>query len=134
MQAAERILVQTGGINMNTWVVGNAPVIHHQLNYPQPIPDIPSPAPKLASSPSTTPSPLDNTANSSPKTPKATKPPVTIVGEKTFLLKARIMAGQVDIKANKLNLEDYKWLSKEEVQQQMDPQYWKDVRHALVER
>ena len=104
---------------MNTWVVGNAPVVHHQLNYPQPKPD--------DSSPNIIP-------NSSRKTPKASKPLATLVGEKTFLLKARIMAGQVDIKANKLDLGDYKWLSKEEVQNQVDPQYWKDVRHALVER
>lgn len=28
--AAERIIVQAGGINMNTWVVGNAPIGHHK--------------------------------------------------------------------------------------------------------
>ncbi|KAG9237197.1 putative 54S ribosomal protein L17, mitochondrial [Amylocarpus encephaloides] len=28
-QAAERIIVQAGGINMNTWIVGNAPIGHH---------------------------------------------------------------------------------------------------------
>ncbi|KAF2477376.1 uncharacterized protein BDR25DRAFT_274471 [Lindgomyces ingoldianus] len=28
--AAERILIQSGGINMNTWVVGNIPIGHHQ--------------------------------------------------------------------------------------------------------
>lgn len=32
-QAAERVLVQAGGINMNTWVVGNAPVGHHKFDY-----------------------------------------------------------------------------------------------------
>ena len=48
------------------------------------------------------------------------------VSEKTFL-KARNMAGQVDFKANKLELEDYKWLSNEELQQQVDPQVPKTV-------
>ncbi len=28
LQAAERILVQSGGVNMNTWVVGHTPVGH----------------------------------------------------------------------------------------------------------
>ena len=33
MQAAERIIVQTGGVNMNTWVIGNQPIGHYQHNY-----------------------------------------------------------------------------------------------------
>jgi large subunit ribosomal protein L46 len=32
-KAAERILVKSGGVNMNTWVIGNAPVGHHQHDY-----------------------------------------------------------------------------------------------------
>ena len=35
IQAAERILVQAGGINMNTWVVGNAPVGHYDYAFQQ---------------------------------------------------------------------------------------------------
>ncbi|ORX96425.1 39S mitochondrial ribosomal protein L46-domain-containing protein [Clohesyomyces aquaticus] len=31
--AAERVLVQSGGINMNTWVVGNVPVGHYEYNF-----------------------------------------------------------------------------------------------------
>ncbi|TKX24363.1 hypothetical protein C1H76_3469 [Elsinoe australis] len=34
-QAAERVIVQAGGINMNTWVVGNAPIGWHQFEYPK---------------------------------------------------------------------------------------------------
>jgi large subunit ribosomal protein L46 len=34
-QAAERLLVQSGGVNMNTWVVGNAPVGHHSMEHRQ---------------------------------------------------------------------------------------------------
>ena len=118
---------------MNTWVVGNAPVVHHQLHYPQPKLDDGSLAPKPFQSAASSPPDSDPTLPP-PKTPKATKPIATLVGEKTFLLKARIMAGRVDINANKLDLEDYKWLCKEELQKQVDPQYWRDVRHALVER
>ena len=36
-QAAERIIVQTGGVNMNTWVVGNMPIGHNVYNYKHPI-------------------------------------------------------------------------------------------------
>ncbi|GAB7348763.1 hypothetical protein MBLNU459_g7492t1 [Dothideomycetes sp. NU459] len=32
-QAAERVIVQAGGINMNTWVVGNAPIGHHSHDF-----------------------------------------------------------------------------------------------------
>ena len=32
-QAAERIIVHAGGVNMNTWVVGNIPLGHFVLNY-----------------------------------------------------------------------------------------------------
>jgi len=34
-QAAERILVQSAGVNMNTWVVGNAPVGHYVFDLPK---------------------------------------------------------------------------------------------------
>jgi large subunit ribosomal protein L46 len=32
VQAAERVLVQTAGVNMNTWIVGHVPVGHHIIN------------------------------------------------------------------------------------------------------
>ena len=38
-KVAERIIVQTGGVNMNTWVVGNMPVGHQVYNYSQAIVD-----------------------------------------------------------------------------------------------
>ncbi|KAL9614607.1 MAG: hypothetical protein Q9167_000895 [Letrouitia subvulpina] len=37
--AAERIIVQTGDVNMNTWVVGNIPLCHYKKVYPQAIED-----------------------------------------------------------------------------------------------
>jgi large subunit ribosomal protein L46 len=36
-QAAERILVQAAGVNMNTWVVGNAPIGHEEHNHRVPV-------------------------------------------------------------------------------------------------
>lgn len=38
-QAAERILVQTCGVNMNTWIVGNIPLGHYIRNYSKPATD-----------------------------------------------------------------------------------------------
>lgn len=102
LQAAERILVQAGGLNMNTWVVGHAPVGHHNLNYAKRVIDVEKKVERL--------------------------------GEKTFFMKARIMAGQAVLKDNKLGLADFKWLAKEEVQKEVHPQYWNSVRHMLAER
>ena len=87
---------------MNTWVVGNAPVGHHNLNYANRI--------------------LDEEKK------------VERLGEKTFFMKARIMAGQAVLKDNKLGLVDFKWLAKEEVRREVHPQYWNSVRHMLAER
>ncbi|MCJ1258209.1 54S ribosomal protein L17 mitochondrial [Lignoscripta atroalba] len=100
--AAERILVQGGGINMNTWIVGNSPVGHHNVNYRRAIIDQEKKTEQLV--------------------------------EKTFFMKARIMAGQANLKDNKLGLEDYKWLAKEEIQKEVHPQYFNAVRNMLVER
>jgi len=33
--AAERVIVQSGGLNMNTWVIGNQPIGYHQLDHRQ---------------------------------------------------------------------------------------------------
>jgi large subunit ribosomal protein L46 len=100
-QAASRILSQSGGPNMNTWLVGHVPIGHHQLEYT-----------KRARS------------DSGP----------TEHGAKTFFLKARIMAGQVNLKENKLGLKDFKWLAKEELQKEVDEGYWKSVKNMLAER
>lgn len=55
-------------------------------------------------------------------------------GAKTFFLKARIMAGQFNLKESKLGLKDFKWLVKEEVQKEVEETYWKSVRNMLAER
>ncbi|KAL8792715.1 MAG: hypothetical protein Q9195_004690 [Heterodermia aff. obscurata] len=108
--AAERTLIQSAGFNMNTWIVGNWPVGHQILNYPQPRSQPPS------SYPSTNP-PL---------------PP--ILGQKTFFMKARLLAGQADLKNNSLDLQDFKWLAKEEIQRVLDAREWNAVKGCLSER
>jgi large subunit ribosomal protein L46 len=67
---------------------------------------------------------------------KTTKAPsgLTEYGAKTFFLKARIMAGQVNLKENKLGLKDFKWLAKEELQKEVEEPYWKSVKNMLAER
>lgn len=55
-------------------------------------------------------------------------------GDKIFLLKGRIMAGQADLKDNKLGLVDFKWLTKEELEAELDPHYYHSLRNAMVGR
>ena len=102
IQAAERIIVQTGGVNMNTWVVGNMPVGHQVHNYCQAIAD------------------------------KSKK--IEIRGEKTFFMKARIMAGQANLEDNKFGLEEFQWLDKEEIQKMLHPRDWNSVKNLMPER
>ena len=55
-------------------------------------------------------------------------------GEKIFFMKARILAGQANLKDNQLGLEDFQWLAKEEIQKLLDPRNWNAVRNILPER
>ncbi|KAE8349978.1 ribonuclease H-like domain-containing protein [Aspergillus coremiiformis] len=56
------------------------------------------------------------------------------LGEKTFFMKARIMAGQADLGANTQNLQDFKWLTKEEIAPFVLPQYYSNIKNMLAER
>jgi large subunit ribosomal protein L46 len=55
-------------------------------------------------------------------------------GAKTFFMKARIMAGQLNLKDNKLGLQDFKWLAKDELKMAVEYDYWRQVRDMLAER
>ncbi|KAL6249207.1 hypothetical protein RBB50_004270 [Rhinocladiella similis] len=125
-EAAQRILFSSLGPNMNTFFVGNHPVGHYVHKFASPIS---SPAP---------PSATTETSKASTKAPlkqyKAAEGDM-IDGEKTFYMKARIMAGQADLAAAKKNgveIEDYKWLSKEEVEKHVHPDYWVRIKNMLV--
>ena len=55
-------------------------------------------------------------------------------GEKFFFMKARLLAGKADLKDNRFGLEDFQWLTKEEIQQVFDPRSWNAVKNILSER
>lgn len=55
-------------------------------------------------------------------------------GEKTFFMKGRIFAGQADLVENAQNLNDFKWLTKEEIPQFVLPQYYSNIRNMLADR
>lgn len=58
-----------------------------------------------------------------------------ILGEKTFFLKGRIMAGQADLKAgdSALGIQDFKWLAKEEIKDVVSPAYWRQIKNMLAD-
>jgi large subunit ribosomal protein L46 len=55
-------------------------------------------------------------------------------GSKTFFLKARIMAGQADIKGNPFGYTDFKWLTREELEKQLTPEYFLGIHNMLALR
>ncbi|KAI1132925.1 39S mitochondrial ribosomal protein L46-domain-containing protein [Nemania abortiva] len=55
-------------------------------------------------------------------------------GEKIFFHKGRIMAGQADLKDNKMGLKDFNWLTKEELKTKLDWDYFHAVRNMMVDR
>jgi large subunit ribosomal protein L46 len=57
-----------------------------------------------------------------------------VEGEKTFFLKGRIMAGQANLEGNQLGLTDFKWLTRDELQEVMDPLYFHSVRNMMALR
>ena len=87
---------------MNTWVVGNVPIGHHNYNYSRGV--------------------VNEEQGS------------VLRGEKTFFMKARILAGQASLRDNRLGLEDFQWLAKEEIQKAFDPRNWNAVKNILPDR
>lgn len=55
-------------------------------------------------------------------------------GTKTFFMKARIMAGQVNLKENKFGFQDFKWLAKDELRNQVPGSYWRSIKNMLADR
>ncbi|KAF1970836.1 50S ribosomal subunit L30 [Bimuria novae-zelandiae CBS 107.79] len=100
-EAAHRVLEYSAGVNMNTWIVGNVPIGHYQLDYP---------------------------------TSRKTESGLNELGLKTFFMKARIMAGQANLKENQFGLQDFQWLAKEEVKTQVEDKYWRSIKNMLAER
>ncbi|KAI1826132.1 39S mitochondrial ribosomal protein L46-domain-containing protein [Xylaria intraflava] len=55
-------------------------------------------------------------------------------GQKTFFLKARIMAGQADLTGNKMGLKDFNWLTKEELKTKFHTDYMHALRNMMADR
>lgn len=55
-------------------------------------------------------------------------------GEKVFFFKGRILAGQADLKDNLFGYTDFNWLTKEEVKEKLDPDYFYSVRNMMADR
>ena len=56
------------------------------------------------------------------------------LGNKTFFMKGRIMAGQASLNNNQFGLTEFRWLAKEEIQQLVSPKYWSMTENMLTER
>ena len=106
VQAAQRILGSSCGPNMNTWFVASHPIGHH----------------------------AELGRQSSDVDPKMQQNDTTAESSKIFFMKARIFAGQADLKDNMYNIEDFKWLSKDEIKKHVTPEYWSNVKNMLVEQ
>lgn len=104
---------------MNTFFVGNHPVGHYNQDSTRAQTEEPS---------SSQETPSQTSAESSKQGVE-----VDNSGEKTFFMKARIMAGQADLAvAEDKDFEDFKWVSKDEVEKLVDPKYWRRVKNMLV--
>ena len=103
-EAAKRVLDETCGASMNTWFVGGHPVGHM----------------------------VKNSKKTQVKTETLPSDPEGDKTEKTFFMKARIFAGQANVQQETKAYEDFKWLSKEEIQQKVHPQYWARIEDMLV--
>lgn len=54
--------------------------------------------------------------------------------EATYYLKARIFAGQANLKGNSYGFDEFKWLSKEEIQKTVTHEYWSSIKNMLVDQ
>ncbi|KAK5688677.1 hypothetical protein LTS10_000655 [Elasticomyces elasticus] len=120
-QAAERVLIQAFGINMNTWIVGTHPVGHHQMLYTSGG----APAPRVAKIASNH---LVSTSQNQPEYVQEE------YGEKVFFMKGRMMSGQADLSKNEYKDQEFRWLAREEVEEVVTGGYWRSVRGMLAER
>lgn len=56
------------------------------------------------------------------------------IADKVFFMRARIMAGQANLKGNRLNYSDFLWLTKEEIQGHVNPKYFRAIQPLLGSR
>lgn len=53
--------------------------------------------------------------------------------EKVFYMKAHIMAGQANLKDNRLGLQEFRWLTKQELQTTLSPREFSAVKKVLAD-
>lgn len=99
---------------MNTWIVGNHPVGHYVAKFKFPL------LSKI----------LGNRLVSTSKEELEQEEH----GERVFFMKARIFAGQADLKLNELGDTEFQWLCKDEIKERVRAQYWSQIQHMLAER
>lgn len=99
---------------MNTWIVGNHPVGHYAAKFAKPL------LSKI----------LGNRLVSTTKEELEQEE----YGERVFFMKARIFAGQADLKLNELGDTEFQWLCKDEIKERVHSQYWSQIQHMLAER
>ncbi|KAG9247251.1 putative 54S ribosomal protein L17, mitochondrial [Calycina marina] len=140
-QAAERVLVQTAGVNMNTWIVGHAPIGHHEKRpkfpaVPAHTKDTPAALTKAKAEPSKSSqaSKLRREARERDEAARTAGIAPEILGERTFYMKVRIMAGQANLEGNAFGLENFCWLTKTEIGEKFRPQDFAKVQDMLADR
>ncbi|KAF3770149.1 hypothetical protein M406DRAFT_34006 [Cryphonectria parasitica EP155] len=100
-ETASRALEDTAGVNMNTWMVGRHPIA---LEHREPI--------------------YGTDEEGKNRTLK-------VRGTNVFYLKGRIMAGQVDLTDNEYGITDFKWLTKEELKEHLQPGLYESVEKSM---
>lgn len=120
---------------MNTFFVGNHPVGHYVHQFPSP--QTPEPAasiqPKSHDQKATAEASKPTPDTASKQAIAAANDTTLVDGEKIFFMKARILAGQADLSiAQNKTIEDFKWVSKEELETLVTPEYWLRVKNMLV--
>ena len=103
---------------MNTWFVANHPVGHSIFHR----------------NPQNMSTNNQNQSLTSTTSDKEDELPDLDLSQKTFFIKSRILAGQADINSNTMDILDYQWLSKDEIEKLVAPRYWKQVKNMLAER
>ncbi|CAN8096770.1 unnamed protein product [Discula destructiva] len=101
-ETAARALAGTAGVNMNTWMVGRHPIAHEKHE----------------------PRYTDDKTTEGGRALKAR-------GANNFYLKGRIMAGQADIAGNEFGVTDFKWLTKDELKEQLQPVLYSSVELSM---
>ena len=135
------MLVQSAGVNMNTWIVGHAP-IGHLVKAPH-FPPVEGSNQDSSVQISQRSSGLsksayknklrlegrerDNAARAAGLAPSSP-------GVRTFFMKGRIMAGQANLEGNQFGLSQYKWLTKKEIEKRFLQYDFDKVMNMLAER